>query len=107
RLFGIGLSRGGSVHTVLRAASRGEPVYASIRLRGQPTPGGERQPDLDGRPSAVGAEVGAAELLATGPGSPGLLGSTPAVHGSPGPAPVTHRTHGRAFPRRWVPSSIR
>jgi transposase len=30
-LFGIPLSRGGSVHTVLRAASRCEPVYASIR----------------------------------------------------------------------------
>jgi transposase len=30
-LFGISLSRGGSVHTVLRAASRCEPVYESIR----------------------------------------------------------------------------
>jgi transposase len=30
-LFGIPLSRGGSVHTVLRAAARGEPVYESIR----------------------------------------------------------------------------
>src|SRR5215472_7373671 len=30
-LFGISLSRGGSVHTVLRAASRCEPVYATIR----------------------------------------------------------------------------
>ncbi|HEV3437482.1 MAG TPA: transposase [Gemmata sp.] len=30
-LFGIRLSRGGSVHTVLRAATRCEPVYASIR----------------------------------------------------------------------------
>jgi transposase len=30
-LFGIDLSRGGSVHTVLRAASRCEPVYESIR----------------------------------------------------------------------------
>jgi transposase len=30
-LFGIPLSRGGSVHTVLRAASRCEPVYESIR----------------------------------------------------------------------------
>jgi transposase len=30
-LFGIRLSRGGSVHTVLRAASRCEPVYESIR----------------------------------------------------------------------------
>ena len=30
-LFGIPLSRGGSVHTVLRAASRCEPVYATIR----------------------------------------------------------------------------
>jgi transposase len=30
-LFGILLSRGGSVHTVLRAASRCEPVYESIR----------------------------------------------------------------------------
>jgi transposase len=30
-LFGIPLSRGGSVHTVLRAASRCEPVYAAIR----------------------------------------------------------------------------
>src|SRR5215467_1021910 len=30
-LFGIWLSRGGSVHTVLRAASRCEPVYQSIR----------------------------------------------------------------------------
>jgi transposase len=30
-LFGISLSRGGSVHTVLRAASRCEPVYAAIR----------------------------------------------------------------------------
>src|SRR6476646_10793132 len=30
-LFGIPLSRGGSVHTVLRAASRSEPVYESIR----------------------------------------------------------------------------
>jgi transposase len=32
-LFGIPLSRGGSVHTVLRAASRCEPVYAGIRQR--------------------------------------------------------------------------
>jgi hypothetical protein len=31
-LFGIRLSRGGSVHTVLRAAGRCEPVYESIRL---------------------------------------------------------------------------
>src|SRR5262249_297316 len=30
-LFGIRLSRGGSVHTVLRAATRCEPVYESIR----------------------------------------------------------------------------
>src|SRR5215475_11793036 len=30
-LFGIPLSRGGSVHTVLRAASRCEPVYEGIR----------------------------------------------------------------------------
>ena len=30
-LFGIPLSRGGSVHTVLRAAARCEPVYAAIR----------------------------------------------------------------------------
>jgi transposase len=30
-LFGIRLSRGGSVHTVLRAASRCEPVHESIR----------------------------------------------------------------------------
>jgi transposase len=30
-LFGIPLSRGGSVHTVLRAASRCEPVYKAIR----------------------------------------------------------------------------
>ena len=30
-LFGIDLSRGGSVHTVLRAASHCEPVYESIR----------------------------------------------------------------------------
>jgi hypothetical protein len=30
-LFGIRLSRGGSVHTVLRAARRCEPVYESIR----------------------------------------------------------------------------
>src|SRR5262249_37277648 len=30
-LFGIPLSRGGSVHTVLRAASRCEPVYETIR----------------------------------------------------------------------------
>src|SRR6516162_1027040 len=30
-LFGIPLSRGGSVHTVLRAAARCEPVYAGIR----------------------------------------------------------------------------
>jgi transposase len=30
-LFGIQLSRGGSVHTVLRAASRCEPVYEGIR----------------------------------------------------------------------------
>ena len=30
-LFGISLSRGGSVHTVLRAASRCEPVYEDIR----------------------------------------------------------------------------
>jgi transposase len=30
-LFGIPLSRGGSVHIVLRAASRCEPVYESIR----------------------------------------------------------------------------
>jgi transposase len=30
-LFGIPLSRGGSVHTVLRAADRCEPVYAAIR----------------------------------------------------------------------------
>jgi transposase len=30
-LFGIGISRGGSVQTVLRAASRCEPVYEAIR----------------------------------------------------------------------------
>jgi transposase len=30
-MFGIRLSRGGSVHTVLRAARRCEPVYESIR----------------------------------------------------------------------------
>jgi transposase len=30
-LFGIDLSRGGSVHTVLRAAARCEPVYEAIR----------------------------------------------------------------------------
>jgi transposase len=30
-LFGIRLSRGGSVHTVLRAAARSEPVYKAIR----------------------------------------------------------------------------
>src|SRR6516165_5190359 len=30
-LFGIPLSRGGSMHTVLRAASRCEPVYEAIR----------------------------------------------------------------------------
>jgi transposase len=30
-LFGIRLSRGGSVHTILRAAARCEPVYESIR----------------------------------------------------------------------------
>jgi hypothetical protein len=30
-LFGIDLSRGGSVHTVLRAASRCEPAYKAIR----------------------------------------------------------------------------
>jgi transposase len=30
-LFGIPLSRGGSVHTVLRAAARCEPVYVAIR----------------------------------------------------------------------------
>jgi transposase len=30
-LFGIPHSRGGSVHTVLRAASRCEPVYEAIR----------------------------------------------------------------------------
>src|SRR6516164_1515993 len=30
-LFGIPLSRGGSVHTVLRAAARCEPAYAAIR----------------------------------------------------------------------------
>jgi transposase len=30
-LFGIPLSRGGSVHTVLRAASRSEPAYEGIR----------------------------------------------------------------------------
>jgi transposase len=30
-LFGIPLSRGGSVHTVLRAAARSEPVYEAIR----------------------------------------------------------------------------
>jgi len=30
-LFGIPLSRGGSVHTVLRAAARCEPVYETIR----------------------------------------------------------------------------
>jgi len=30
-LFGISLSRGGSVHTVLRTAARCEPVYESIR----------------------------------------------------------------------------
>jgi transposase len=30
-LFGISLSRGGSVHTVLRAAARCEPVYEAIR----------------------------------------------------------------------------
>jgi transposase len=33
-LFGIKLSRGGSVHTVLRAATRCEPVYESIRQTG-------------------------------------------------------------------------
>ena len=31
RLFGVPLSRGGSVHTVLRAAARCEPVYEAIR----------------------------------------------------------------------------
>ena len=30
-LVGIRLSRGGTVHTVLRSASRCEPVYESIR----------------------------------------------------------------------------
>jgi transposase len=30
-LFGIPLSRGGSVHTVLRAAARSEPIYEAIR----------------------------------------------------------------------------
>jgi transposase len=30
-LFGLPLSRGGSIHTVLRAASRCEPVYEAIR----------------------------------------------------------------------------
>jgi transposase len=30
-LFGIPLSRGGSVHTALRAAARCEPVYEAIR----------------------------------------------------------------------------
>src|SRR6185437_14246164 len=30
-LFGIPLSRGGSAHTVLRAAARCEPVYEGIR----------------------------------------------------------------------------
>ena len=30
-LLGISLSRGGCVHTVLRAASRCEPVYEGIR----------------------------------------------------------------------------
>src|SRR4029079_6886389 len=30
-LFGIPLSRGGTVHTVLRAASRCEPTYGAIR----------------------------------------------------------------------------
>jgi transposase len=33
-LFGIPLSRGGSVHTVLRAAARCEPVYEAIRQTG-------------------------------------------------------------------------
>src|SRR5262249_12727558 len=58
-LFGIPLSRGGNVHTVLRAAARCEPVYEAIRhavrqsgwldpdetgwrVGGQPAAGGRR-----------------------------------------------------------------
>jgi transposase len=48
-LFGIDFSRGGSVHTVLRAASRCEPVYEAIRLAVGQTPlGGARRDWLAG-----------------------------------------------------------
>src|SRR5262249_20532850 len=54
------------------------------------------QPDLGRGAGAVGADVGVADLLATGAFGPGLPEPTPSRRaGSPGPAPVTHlaRTH--------------
>jgi transposase len=60
-LFGIPLSRGGSVHTVLRAASRCEPLYEAIRQTvGQsdwvvPDETGRR---VGGRPAWLHALVG-------------------------------------------------
>lgn len=71
-------------------------------LRRHPAQAVGRQPDLDGRPSAVGADVRVAELPAAEPLSRGLLESTPAGHGCPGPAPVTLRTQSRTPTRRWV-----
>ena len=51
-LFGIPLSRGGSVHTVLRAAARCEPVYAAIR---QAVRGGRRPPRTSSTRPTAGA----------------------------------------------------
>jgi hypothetical protein len=56
--FGIRLSRGGSVYTVLRAASRCESLGW--------------QSDLDWSAGAGGPDVGVADLLAVGAFGPGL-----------------------------------
>src|SRR5262249_41518261 len=65
-------------------------------LRRHPTQGLGRQPNLGWRASAVGADVGLADLLAAGPLSRGLPESTPAGHArGPVLASVTYRVDSR------------
>src|SRR5262249_41721139 len=70
-------------------------------LRRHPAQGLGWEPDLGGRAGASRADVGVADVLATGALGPGLLELTPSRHTSrPGLAPVTHRANSRSVNRR-------
>jgi predicted alpha/beta-hydrolase family hydrolase len=82
--FGKGLAKHG--YRVVRFEY---PFTAAKRATGKRKPP-DCEPERGQRVSAVRADVGVADLLATGPAGRGLLESTPAGNaGGLGPAPVT------------------